>query len=324
MYSYKNRATVWRRDDFDPAEAVEKLYNATINESWGTDEDAVIQVMGNHTSEQRIEIAEAFKQAYGKDLIEVIKDELSGDFENTVVSMLTPPAMLDAMELHEAMSGAGTDETTLIEVLATKTNEQIETIKEKYKEKYETELEEDLKGDTDGHFQNLMVSLVTGSREENDFLIDYDQAKEDVEKLVAAGPEKWGTDEGSINAILCLRSRVQLAHVFREYEREMGTTIEEMIDDEVGDELKDGFLAIVKSTKSLPGFWAERIHKACAGWGTNDDHLIRIIVSRSEIDMGDIDEQYVEKYGKSVAEEIESECGGDYKRMLLALVTMQE
>ncbi len=40
--------------------------------------------------------------------------------------------------------------------------------------------------------------------------------------------------------------------------------------------------------------------------------------------MGDIDDEYQKKYEKSVAEEIESECGGDYKKMLLALVTMQE
>ena len=49
---------------------------------------------------------------------------------------------------------------------------------------YDTTLEEDLNGDLDGYFRRLMVSLVCGARNENNFEIDEDLEEEDVNAFI--------------------------------------------------------------------------------------------------------------------------------------------
>jgi hypothetical protein len=56
------------------------------------------------------------------------------------------------------------------------------------------------------------------------------------------------------------------------------------------------------------------------GAGTDDSTLVRIIVSRCEIDLGGIKREYQEFYGKTLSDAIKKETGGDYKKALLALL----
>ncbi|CAG5114608.1 unnamed protein product, partial [Candidula unifasciata] len=314
--------TIRHRHDFDAGAVAETLRKAMSG--FGTDEKAIIHVLGNHTCNQRLEIAKAYKTAYGKDLIDDLKSELTGDFEKVCVALLTPLRVLDARELHDAICGAGTDETTIIEVLCTKTNEEIKQIKEAYKQEYGNDLEQDLCGDTSGYFRRLLVSLLAAGRESNEGDCDKDRAREDAKKFFEAGEARWGTEEAELNAILCLRSRSHLIEVFRQFKSLAGKSIEESIKNECSGSLQTGYLALVESIQDTPGFFAKCIRECVEGIGTSEDRLTRIIVTRSEIDMEEIEHAYKSKYGKKLIEEIEQECGGDYKKMLIACIKLDD
>ncbi|XP_024916693.1 annexin A11a isoform X2 [Cynoglossus semilaevis] len=310
------RGTIKDFPGADPLKDVEVLRKAM--KGFGTDEQAIINLLGSRSSKQRVPLLKAYKTSYGKDLIKDLHSELSGDFRKLVMAMIKSPTEFDAYELNSAIKGAGTDEACLIEILSSRSNAEIKEINRIYKQEYKRSLEDAISGDTSGHFRRLLISLAQGNRDERPH-VDISVAKQDAQALYAAGEMKLGTDESKFNAILCARSIPHLRTVFLEYQQMSGRDIEKSICREMSGDLESGMLAVVKCIKNTPAYFAERLYKAMKGAGTKDTTLIRIMVSRSEVDMLDIRREYVKNYGKSLYTHISGDTSGDYKKLLLKL-----
>nr|ADF80698.1 RT07313p [Drosophila melanogaster] len=112
----------------------------------------------------------------------------------------------------------------------------------------------------------------------------------------------------------------QLRLVFEEYKVLSGQTIEQAIKHEMSDELHEAMMAIVECVQSPAAFFANRLYKAMNGAGTDDATLIRIIVSRSEIDLETIKQEFERIYNRTLHSAVVAETSGDYKRALTALL----
>ncbi|XP_005389942.1 PREDICTED: annexin A11 [Chinchilla lanigera] len=313
---FGNRGTITDASGFDPLRDAEVLRKAM--KGFGTNEQAIIDCLGSRSNKQRQQISLSFKTAYGKDLIKDLKSELSGNFEKTILALMKTPVLFDVSEIKEAIKGAGTDEACLIEILASRSNEHIRELSRAYKAEHKKTLEEAIRSDTSGHFQRLLISLSQGNRDESTN-VDMSLVQRDVQELYAAGENRLGTDESKFNAILCSRSRAHLVAVFNEYQRMTGRDIEKSICREMSGDLEQGMLAVVKCLKNTPAFFAERLNKAMRGAGTKDRTLIRIMVSRSEVDLLDIRAEYKRMYGKSLYHDITGDTSGDYRKILLKI-----
>jgi len=281
----------------------------------GTDEDAIIAELTKINNAQRQQLAAAYEQMYGRDLTDRLKSELSGKLKKVVVALMTPAEAYDASELRSAMKGLGTDEDALIEILTSRSNLEIRSIKLAYKKQYGRDLERDLKGDTSGAFKNILLSLANAYRDETT-TTNQERAKVSARALTQAGTNRLGTDDW-FNRILCTLSHKQLRLVFEEYKALNGKEIEDVIKEQMYGDLRDGMLAIVQRSKCKFGYFVSRLHE-----GLREDHstVIRVIVSRSEIDLGTIKEHYEKIHGKSLASAVRDACQGDYRKILLELI----
>ncbi|NXX09342.1 ANXA6 protein, partial [Larus smithsonianus] len=300
---------------FDASQDAEALYNAM--KGFGSDKEAILDLITSRSNKQRVEICQAYKSLYGKDLIADLKYELTGKFERLIVSLMRPPAYSDAKEIKDAIAGVGTDEKCLIEILASRTNQEIHDLVAAYKDAYERDLEADIVGDTSGHFKKMLVVLLQPHVSSTlTWALPPSLSHKD---LLEAGELKWGTDEAQFIYILGRRSKQHLRLVFDEYLKISGKPIERSIRGELSGDFEKLMLAVVKCIRSTAEYFAERLYKAMKGLGTRDNTLIRIMVSRSEIDMLDIREVFRTKYEKSLYNMIKEDTSGEYKKALLKL-----
>uniref|UniRef100_A0A8C7R3Y4 Annexin n=1 Tax=Oncorhynchus mykiss TaxID=8022 RepID=A0A8C7R3Y4_ONCMY len=293
------RGSVRASGNFNANQDAETLYKAM--KGLGTDEDSIMKLLTSRSNSQRQQIKAAYKTLHGKDLVGDLQGELGGKFETLVVALMTPPILYDVTSLRNAIKGAGTDEKVLIEILSSRTAQQIKDITAAYRQEFNKNLEEDVTGDTSGHFRRLLVILlqVRGQRS--------GEHRSGIYRCVG---------QRSVRAKSLDTYSFQ---VFAAYMKLAGYEMEESIQRETSGGLRDLLLAVVKCARSVPAYFAETLYYSMSGAGTDDQTLIRVMVSRSEVDMLDIRADYRRLFAKSLHSAIQGDTSGDYRKALLLL-----
>uniref|UniRef100_A0A3P8QQN2 Annexin n=1 Tax=Astatotilapia calliptera TaxID=8154 RepID=A0A3P8QQN2_ASTCA len=282
--------TVKDKANFKVDEDVSALRKAI--EGLGTTEKTLIDVLTQRSSAQRQLIAKAYEKATGRTLIDDLKGDTRGDFEDVLVALVTPPALYDCQEVIKAMKGAGTTESTLTEIFASRSNKQIRELSEAYLAKTGRAMIHDLQSEVSGDYGKALLIL--------------------AEALYEAGEKKWGTDEGKFIDILCHRSVPQLRQTLIEYKNISKKTLQESIKSEMSGNLEKLLVAVVKCVQNVPAYLAERLFKSMKGAGTTECTLTRIFVSRSEIDLIDIKVEYKKLFGCSLYSQLEVSINRSY------------
>ena len=287
-------------------------------EGWGTDEATLIKIIANRNNAQRQAIKAQYKATYGRDLIEDLKKETHGKLEDAFVALFTEPIEYDADTLREGMKGLGTNEDTLIEIITSRSPQQIQAIKACYQKKYSRDLEADIKKETSGTLQKILITLLQGSRSTNSHP-NQAQCQAIAKEIFDAGEAKLGTDESIFNKYFGTLSPYELACVAQHYHKLTGHTILDAIDKEMHGDSKKAYRTIVYATLSPSEYFATRVNEAIKGAGTKDRLLMRVLITRDEIDMPTIKQYYKQLYGKDMVEAIRKDISGDYQKLMIEL-----
>ena len=281
--------------------------------------DHLTNLILTKSKRDRYALREAYNNMYG-DLIKDLDKALHGNFKKVVIDLFKNPYERDAFYLYKSMKGVGTNDEALVEVLCSRSNEEIKKIIEEYKRQFNDDLERKVSSDTSGNYKKFLISILQCQRSENSVPND-EECKKLAEELYKAGEGKLGTDEETFNRIFAITSPPELFSINTFYSQLSKRSLSEAVDKEFSGNLKLALSTILESTISPQNYYAKRINKAVKGLGTNDKMLIRNLISREGIDMREIREAYKNLFGKDMVQDIKDDTSGDYQKILVTIAS---
>ncbi|XP_021951892.1 annexin B10 [Folsomia candida] len=321
MGSYLKSPTLFPYDNFNSQDDARQLTVALQMKDSSRDAATIIHILCRRSSSQRQEIINSYKEQTMRDLYQDAKSSLSGKFSKVIRSLLRAPFEYLASDIKKAMAGLGTDEDCLTEVLCSRSNDKIQLITLAFHNRYGRTIQEELEDEykISSEYKELLGMLLSGIRDEKR-PPDPEKARKRAETLFVAERNAWSTERKIFMRLLTHEPVEQLRVIFDEYRRMSGQSMQEAIQTEFSGDLRNAMLTIVKSAINRAQYYAEKLESAMKGLRFDDDTIIRIIVSRCEIDLDEIKGEYLKIYHKTLYHSIQTRISGDYRTAMLALI----
>ena len=301
---------------FNPAQDAQQLKEALEKPR---NIDTIISIAAHRSNAQRQQIVQAYYKENKKNIRDDFRSVFSGNFQEALVSLFYEPVDYDCHQIYSAMKGIGTNEDTLIEIIGTRSNERINQIKQEYFQIYKKDLEAEIDSETSGFFKKILLALLKGERNVNP-IPDEQECGYCAKRLYNTQKEKKDNLQDAYLEIFTKKSREELANISRQYYSWYNKKLMEEIERLFSSDTRRIFKAIIYSLLSPSEYFAYRLNKAMKGISTKDTILIRVLVTRDEIDISRIKRYFNQLYNKTLYDAVKKAVSGDYQKLLLELI----
>ncbi|MCJ1308367.1 hypothetical protein MMC25_002020 [Agyrium rufum] len=288
----------------------------------GTDETALIRVLSHFPATGIAPLKATYQQRHNRSVEKDVASETSSYFKLALTSILRGPLEQDVWLLNNAIKGLGTKESMLNDVLLSRSNADMNIIKQTYQRTYNRSLEADVKGDLSLKTERLFSMVLAATRQEDSAPVLTQSVEADVAEIHRATEARLGTDQITVCAILTNRSDGQLRAIASAYEQRYRLTLETIVGKEFSGHMKQALVQIVRKAVDPAMKEAVALEEAMAGAGTKDELLVSRVVKlhwdRDQVVQ--VRGAYKHRYGKDLVNRVRGETSGDYMRLLTAML----
>ena len=281
------------------------------------DEEAIYDLITKTSLSDRMSISRYYKGAFNSSLFSDIQSKIGGDFGYCAGQMFLSPIEFC---LHHLKLGLKNDYETVLEILTSKTNEELKVIEKVYKLDTGNELRNDIMKEYKGIIGKNLILMFDTARSNNSKLRK-NECERLAKLLIEKEPKLWVEDEKIFKDIFLMKSPEELVLIARYYFNITKNNLIETINDKLKDKNQLLLKEILFNNIMPHELFAEKLNLAIKGIGTNEEILSRVLVSRYEIDMPLIKEIYEYKYNISLKDHIIDDTSGMYQKLCLFLVS---
>lgn len=206
---------------------------------FGTNEAQLIGVLSSlNTPYAVLSTQKAFAQRYNRDLIQDLKSETSGRFEDAILAIARGPLMQEVYALHGAIHRPGTAESVLNDVLLCRSPADLSAIIKAYNTHFKRSLEADVRGDLSLKTEDMFVFALQARRSEDNMPVEMSQIEKDaynmhyaLQGIGSAVPFGiGGTNQEAVYSVILSRNDAQIGAIAYSYERMFSARLETVIE----------------------------------------------------------------------------------------------
>jgi annexin A7/11 len=289
---------------------------------FGTDEKALIATMAKKDPLQMETIRTQYDQRLLRNLITDLEKETSGYFEKGLVEIARGPLVSDCYNLMEAMKGVGTKEVILDDILISRSNADINAIKEKYQQLFRRTLEADLKSDLSAGTEQMYMMIIAARRTEDSYPVNHQEIEQAVTELQSGMGGFAAKNTAQICQILTSKNDAQIKAIAQTYQQRYQKSLDTQIKSAFSGHMEDALRLLVARATNRAEAEAIRLEDAMAGLGTKDNLLVQRVVRChwNQQFMNAVTAEYKRVLKKDLVKRIEGETKGDYERLMVACV----
>ena len=287
---------------------VEDLKQLIENADYSSMTDFIIR----KTHKERMRLRQVYKQKFDKDLMSDLKSSFAGIYLKIILGLFTDPVEFDIDYIYKCLK-EDTSYNILIEIFASRPDWYLNKIKNLYQRKYNIELEEHIKEGTLDDFKKLLLQILQSERSTNQSP-DIDQCRKLAEDLEQEESENLTVDSPIINSIFIKSSPQELVSISQEYNKSTQKLITQTINEHFKGNVKNLLNAILMAKISPSEYYANVIHESI----DDEDIILKVIISRAEIDFTQIKKYYLKLYENNVVNDIKKDSH-EYTNLLVAI-----
>ncbi|KAL7998571.1 putative annexin [Plasmopara halstedii] len=296
-------------------EAIQQILDAC--KGIGTDEQTLIEVLGSMSLETRNLILLRYKELHQQPLNALYKSEISGGFGRLLCMISTPLPETEAQILRDAAQGMGTTESLIIQILAGRTNEEMNILKRSYFNLMGKDLAVVLDSELSGDYREVIMAVLQSSRVPYNLAIhNAAKAEKEAVELYKAGQGRLGTDEEAFIDILVKAPPEFLKLIDAVYVAKYKNNIVKAVEKEFSGDAKKSLKYFICFTLDPYPTIAELFEKTMNGFETDEMGLSTTLVRFQSV-LPYVKAAFKRRYSEELRDRISRKTSGDYRKLLL-------
>ncbi|KAG6711125.1 hypothetical protein I3842_05G037600 [Carya illinoinensis] len=242
-------------------------------------------------------IRQTYAALYGQNVLHLFSNiQRNNPFARAAYLRMIEPQERDAEITRNSLFGGSVNLNTLIEIACTRPSSELQCIKQTYRSRYNSELEQAVTTKVSGGFKEILLAVLKSCRNCGG-RVDMSMAMCDAKILYEAVESGRTVDQKTIISILSHRNSGQVKAILVSYKQLYGHEFCKSLKQSKCGQFGREVRIVIRCIQNPEKFFAKQLRMKNAD---AREILIRIVITRSEIDIKDVNKAFAAKTGSSI------------------------